>query len=83
MPITKSAQKKVRKDKKRSLLNSYYIKSYKNLLKKIIKSTKKNINELISKFYSTVDKAVKKRVIHKNKGNRLKSKVKKYLKNNQ
>lgn len=80
MPIIKSAKKKMRQDKKRTLINKQYVNKYKKILKDIKKSTKENLKELINKFYSIVDKAVKKRVIHKNKGDRLKSKVKKYLK---
>ncbi len=80
MPVTKSAKKKMRQDRKKTLINKRYIIKYKKLLKEIKKSTQENLKELISKFYSVVDKAVKKKVIYKNKGNRLKSKVKKYLK---
>lgn len=83
MPIIKSAIKKVRKDKKRRKQNLFYINSYKkifNQIKKTFKKGSENISELIKKYYSVVDKAVKKNVIHKNKGNRLKSKVKKFIK---
>ncbi|GIW64962.1 MAG: hypothetical protein KatS3mg092_0895 [Patescibacteria group bacterium] len=82
MPITKSAIKKVRKDKKRTKENLAYISAYKRLfdqIKKAVKKGSKDVTELIKKYYSIVDKAVKKKVIHKNKGNRLKSKVKKIL----
>lgn len=82
MPITKSAIKKVRKDKKRTKENLAYISAYKRLfdqIKKAVKKESKDVTELIKKYYSIVDKAVKKKVIHKNKGNRLKSKVKKIL----
>lgn len=82
MPIIKSAIKKVRKDKKRTKENLKSIESYKKIFKDIKKAFEKggkNISELIKKYYSQVDKAVKKKVIHKNKGNRLKSKVKKFI----
>ncbi|PIQ72804.1 30S ribosomal protein S20 [Candidatus Roizmanbacteria bacterium CG_4_10_14_0_2_um_filter_36_35] len=79
MPIIKSAKKKMRKDKKKTLKNLVYIKAYKETLKKLKKGGK-NTKELISRFYSQVDKAVKSRIIHKNKGSRLKSKIRK-LKN--
>jgi small subunit ribosomal protein S20 len=70
MPVTKSARKKLRKDKKRELAN----KKLKNLLKKSIKTAKKdpkykNIQEAIS----LIDKAAKKNIIHKNKAARIKS----------
>ena len=74
MPIIKSAIKKVRKDKKRVVHNSVQVSAYKETLKQLKKGGK-NIAELIKKFYSQVDKAVKKNVIHKNKAARLKSRV--------
>lgn len=69
----------MRKDKKKTLKNLIYIKAYKETLIKIKKGGK-NTKELISSFYSQIDKAVKNKVIHGNKGNRLKSKIRK-LKN--
>jgi small subunit ribosomal protein S20 len=78
MPIIKSAIKKVRKDKKRTAQNLNYLKSIKELFKKIKKGSKDKM-ELIKAYYSKIDKAVKKKVIHKNKGARLKSKVSKFL----
>lgn len=83
MPVIKSAIKKVRKDKKRTKQNLFYINSYKKIfdqIKKTFKEGGKNISELIKKYYSAIDKAVKRKIIHKNKGNRLKSKVKRFLK---
>ena len=78
MPIIKSAIKKVRKDKKRTAQNLNYLKAIKELFKKIKKGSKDKM-ELIKAYYSKIDKAVKKKVIHKNKGSRLKSKVSKFL----
>lgn len=74
MPITKSAKKKVRKDKKRTQTNAFYIKSYKLLINKI-KKKKGDLKKLLDQFYSLIDKAAKKDVVHKNKANRLKSKI--------
>lgn len=79
MPIIKSAKKKMRKDRKKTVKNQVYVKNYKETLKKIKKGGK-NAKELIKKYYSQIDKAVKRNVIHKNKGNRLKSRVSKFLK---
>lgn len=70
MPIIKSAIKKVRKDKKRTIKNQKAIAAYKETLKKLKKGPTK---ALISKFYSQVDRAVKTKIIHKNKGSRLKA----------
>ena len=78
MPIIKSAIKKVRKDKKRTVVNSLYIKAYQNTLKKIKKGGS-DVKKSLSLFYSQVDKAVKHHVIHKNKAMRLKSRVSKKL----
>lgn len=77
MPIIKSAKKKVRKDKKRTASNLSYVKTYRDTLKKIKKGGK-DAKTLIKKYYSQIDKAVKKKIIHKNKGNRLKSAVRKF-----
>lgn len=76
MPIIKSAIKKVRKDKKKTKVNSLYIKAYQTTLKKIRKG---GVGEkkLINLFYSQIDKAVKHNIIHKNKATRLKSRVSK------
>jgi small subunit ribosomal protein S20 len=79
MPLIKSAKKKMRKDRKRTAGNALYIKSYKDIINKIKKGGS-NINKLLSQFYSRVDKAVKRKVIHKNKGDRLKSRINKLLK---
>ncbi len=78
MPIIKSAIKKVRKDKKRTAVNSLYIKAYLGTLKKIKKGGG-DVKKLISLFYSQIDKAVKHHVIHKNKGMRLKSRISRKL----
>lgn len=78
MPIIKSAKKKVRKDKKRVVYNAIKASAYKETLKQLKKGGK-NVSQLIKKFYSQVDKAVKKNVIHKNKGQRLKSKIGKFI----
>lgn len=78
MPIIKSAKKKLRKDKKRTVRNALYVKAYQILLKKI-KKGKGDIKKLVKEFYSKVDKAAKRKVIHKNKADRLKSKVAKLV----
>lgn len=83
MPVTKSAIKKLRKDRKRTKENKKYVFLYEKIFDQIKRAFKKggeNIADLISKYYSAVDKAVKRKIIHKNKGDRLKSKVKKFLK---
>jgi len=78
MPIIKSAEKKVRKDKKRSKKNIKYIAAYKKTLKEIKKDGKQK-KELLNKFYALVDKAAKAKVINKNKAARLKSRIAKLI----
>ena len=78
MPIIKSAKKKLRQDKKRTAQNLKYKKGYKQALKSLKKS--KDKTKALKKAYSQVDKAVKKRVIHKNKASRLKSQIARKMK---
>ncbi len=76
MPVIKSAKKKLRQDKKRQAEN----KKIKDLLKKTIKEAFKNATEkTIKEAFSIVDKAAKKRIIHKNKAAHLKSALSKKL----
>lgn len=79
MPLIKSAIKKVRKDKKRTKKNAPYIIAYKNAIKKLKKGTG-DLKKLASDAYSQIDKAVKRKVMHKNKGNRLKTGISKFRK---
>ena len=72
MPITKSAKKKLRKDKKRTEKNLVLKKEY----KKVIKNTRKDPSKKnLSKTSKVLDKAAKKGLIHKNKAARLKSRL--------
>ncbi len=84
MPNIKSAKKKLRQDKKRTKINERYrieIKKTKKAVRKAAESKagKKKIEELLTKFYSIVDKAAKRHVIHKNKAARLKSRITKLV----
>lgn len=85
MPIIKSAKKALRQSKRRKERNVVYKtkihKSKKAIEKDLItKDLEKAKNELTS-FYKVVDKASKKNVIHKNKANRIKSRLAKKIKN--
>ena len=76
MPVIKSAKKKLRKDRKREIVN----KKLKNLLKKNIKLAEKNPSEAnVKKAVKIIDKTAKKNIIHKNKAARIKSKLAKLL----
>lgn len=72
MPIIKSAIKKVRKDKVRTVRNSKRESNLKALIKKarISKSPK-----TLQAVFSALDKAAKVGLIHKNKASRLKSRL--------
>lgn len=76
MPVIKSAKKKLRQDRKKTLQN----KSLENFFKKMVKMAQKNpIKENIQKAVSSVDKAAKQNVIHKNKAARIKSSLAKLI----
>ena len=77
MPIIKSAQKKMRQDKKRTRIN----KSRKKLVKKLLdKAQKQPSKKNILAATSAVDKLAKVKVIHKNKAARIKSRLAKLSK---
>ena len=74
MPRIKSAKKKLRKDIKRTRRNQEYRLKIKKAVKAVIK---KGDKELLKKAYSIIDKAVKEKIIHKNKAARIKSRISK------
>lgn len=81
MPIIKSAKKKLRQDAKRTKNNL----QYKINIEKVLKNIKKNkdskdLVELIKTGYSKIDKAVKRKIIHKKKASHLKSAIAKLIK---
>ncbi len=76
MPVIKSAQKKLRQDKKREKKNDVL----RHALQKIVKMARKNPAEkTIQDATRALDKAVKKNILHKNKAARLKSAMSKLL----
>ena len=76
MPIIKSAKKAMRQTIKRTALNS----TKKTILTKAIKKfTQAKENRDSAKIYSLIDKAVKRKIIHKNKAGRIKSRLAKLL----
>lgn len=77
MPIIASAQKKLRQDKKRTSANKQVIKSLKQAVRQARLSP--TAAHLTSAF-TALDLAAKKRVIHKNKAARLKSRLSKTTK---
>ena len=79
MPITTSAKKALRQNKKKKAHNLRYINRIKSLnkeIKKLIVDKKtKEAKEALSKFYKALDKAVKENVIKKNTASRKKSRI--------
>ena len=77
MPVTKSAQKALRQEKRRAREN----KITKNKYKKAIKAFKKTFSQKrLAEAYSKIDLAVKKNIIHANKAARLKRQLAKQAK---
>jgi len=79
MPITKSAQKALRQNKRRRVRNVRQSRSLKNeiksLKKLVIAKNKKGANEILPKVYKALDKAAKTNLIKKNTAARLKSRL--------
>lgn len=76
MPVTKSAKRALRKDRRRTVIN----KLRKKITKQAIKTFKKTLNEKdFQKAVSLIDRLAKNKVIHKNKAARLKSRLAKLL----
>ena len=73
MPNIKSAKKKMRKDVKRTKHNTFYREAIKKAMRLLGKAEKDE--KEARKTLSLIDKAAKRKVIHKNKASRLKSRV--------
>lgn len=77
MPITKGAIRKLRADKGKARVNNVIKRAFRESVSKMRKHpTVKNLVEV----YRKLDRAAKSKVIHKNKANRLKSRLSKLLK---
>lgn len=83
MPITKSAKKALRQNKKRrkqNFLRSRFFKDQIRLLKKsIIAKDKKSATELLPKVYKALDKSTKTNILKKNTAARMKSRLTKIV----
>ncbi len=77
MPITKSAKKALRQNKKRHLLNLRRKKQMKNLIKQIRKfveeKNQEKAKQILPQAYKAIDKALKRGIIKKNTAARKKS----------
>lgn len=72
MPITSSAIKKERQDRRKTAVNNRIRRQLKEILKK---ARQKPTKKALSQAYQTLDRAAKKRIIHPNKASRLKSRL--------
>jgi small subunit ribosomal protein S20 len=72
MPVTKSAKKALRRDRRRAVINQKTRQAYKEAVRMMRRQPSA---ENLVKAYSELDKAAKKKVIHKNKAARLKSRL--------
>ena len=83
MPITSSAKKAFRQNKKNKVRNTVKKEAYKKAVKTYRKLVSgKKIEEAVSemkKVFKALDKAAKTKVIEKNKASRLKSRLSKML----
>lgn len=83
MPNTKSAQKAMRQSRRRNAINArtkYKFKSaVKNTRSLIASGNAKDSAESLKQAMATLDKAVKKNVIHKNTASRRKSRLQKAI----
>ncbi|HHU25712.1 MAG TPA: 30S ribosomal protein S20 [Bacteroidales bacterium] len=72
----KSAEKRIRQSRARRLRNRYVSRTTRNAVRKLRATTsKEEAEEMYPRVCSMLDKLAKKKVIHKNKANNLKSKL--------
>jgi small subunit ribosomal protein S20 len=76
----KSAQKRIRQNRKRRLHNKFYHKVTRTNIKKLRATKDPEIAaKYLPKVISMIDKLAKRNIIHKNKAANLKSKLMKYV----
>jgi len=76
MPITTSAKKALRRDRRKTVVNLVVRKQMKQALKEV---REKKSKKALSVTYSALDRAAKKGVIKKTKASRLKSRLANFL----
>lgn len=83
MPITKSAKKALRQNKRRAIRNVKKKRKIKDLIKKVKKLISENkvqeAKKLLPEIYKSLDKAAKTKVIKKNTASRKKSRITKAI----
>lgn len=76
----KSAEKRIRQTKTKTLHNKYYAKTMRNAVRKIRAMQDKNeATELLPKVQKMLDKLAKQNIIHKNKAANLNSSITKHV----
>ena len=76
----KSSLKKIRQEEKRKLHNRYYGKTMRNAVRKLSATTDKTeATDMLPLVAKMLDKLAKNNTIHKNKANKLKSKLALYI----
>jgi small subunit ribosomal protein S20 len=78
MPNTKSAKKAMRSSEKKrdfNLIRKYKIKNSLKELRKAISNNSQDLQQNLSRVFSSIDKAVKGNLLHKNTAARKKSRV--------
>ena len=83
MPITKSAKKALRQNKRRAVRNVKRKRKIKDLIKEVKKLISQNktkeAKKLLPEIYKSLDKAAKTKVIKKNTASRKKSRITKAI----
>jgi len=83
MPITKSAKKSIRKDKKKTKINIQRKNKIKDLIKEVkslvAQNKKDEAKKLLPQIYKALDKTAKNKVIKKNNASRRKSRITKAI----
>lgn len=81
MPITKSAKKALRQNKRREAKNKIYKNKMKGLIKDIrilaLEKKKEEAKKLLPQVYKILDKSAKENIIKKNTASRKKSRLRK------
>ncbi len=80
MPNTKSAKKRMRQNLKRRLHNRFYKKRTKSFVKRLLNmESYEDARKFLPYVISEIDKLAKRHIWHKNKANRFKSRVARYV----
>ena len=93
MANSKSAEKRIKINKRNYLQNKYYKTSVRTLIKRFFQTLevyknspttgeKENLENLLSSIYRLLDKGTKKKIFHKNAAARKKAKLAAFLKSN-